>query len=74
MATTRPARTSVHANEALVTATSLRLDIICAYLGWFCGDRMMLLGYRNLGAKHDLSQCDEHEGAAEWIQEVKRIP
>jgi len=35
---------------------------------------MMRLGYRNLGAKHDLSQCDEHEGAAEWIQEVKRIP
>ena len=37
MATTRLARTSVHSNEALVTATSLRLDIICAYLGWFCG-------------------------------------
>ena len=33
MATTRLARTSVHSNEALVTATSLRLDKICSFLG-----------------------------------------
>ena len=64
MATTRLARTRVHANEALVTATSLRLLFAPIWVG-SVGDRMMRLGYRNLGAKHDLSQCDGHEGAAE---------
>ena len=47
MATARLARTSVHSNEALVIATSLRLDMICSYLGWF------------YGRSHDLPQLEQ---------------